>query len=537
MIPTRPTQDDPLFPVFNAADTVEDVEWLNEFDHDESWESLRTARITLGLHQVRKASPRRRRKSQSLSPESRQLLETIAPKSPLVKQMLAASDEHPPSVEPPVKSLSEAQRERKLERLGHASERSKKRRKLEKALRLLAEQRDSGGKTNARKPTSRPSQKIKLTQADAKVVLRAAEKLKELKSLPQQSPLKPESSQEPSIGRFGRVVPRNDLRGEKRRRRLQRLREEVRERLHESRENSSAFGISSPFDLNDAEFADGSESVLGMAASFSLPEPGEDPSNVAGAYSVASLRANDDTEPIEESYREWFQRVIVRNRWMTWFTTFYIHWLLLLFLAGVIVAVPEDTADRILNGAFLSEPAEIEPIDQVPFEIEAPRFEEIQESPLESQVQLSLDVASEVAATTTDTTQVAVAMPESQATQPAASVSPVPPPMTDTAVTAGSFSVWTEPAEPRAGEPYRIIIQVRLPPDITRYPVSDLEGVVIGSDGYRKPIPGSASGELAIEGGYARFIVPIVSADEEVRDTVLIRSKLLKEMQRLVLEF
>ena len=55
--------------------------------------------------------------------------------------------------------------------------------------------------------------------------------------------------------------------------------------------------------------------------------------------------------------------------------------------------------------------------------------------------------------------------------------------------------------------------------------------------GYRKPIPGSVRGELPVSGGYVRLVVPIVSADSHVRDTVLIRSKLLNETQKLVLEF
>ena len=101
----------------------------------------------------------------------------------------------------------------------------------------------------------------------------------------------------------------------------------------------------------------------------------------------------------------------------------------------------------------------------------------------------------------------------------------------------GSFSVWTEPAAPQAGEPYRIIIQIRLPDGLDRYSVQDLQGVVIGSDGYRKPIPGHLTGLLPVEAGYARLVVPIVSADERVRDTVLIRSRRLKESQKLLIAF
>ena len=105
------------------------------------------------------------------------------------------------------------------------------------------------------------------------------------------------------------------------------------------------------------------------------------------------------------------------------------------------------------------------------------------------------------------------------------------------AVSAGSFSVWTEPENPAPGEPYRIIIQLRVPEGTKKYPVNDLEGIVVGSDGYRKLIPGSLRGFLPIHDGHVRLEVPIVSADENVEDTVQIRSRILREAQRLQLRF
>ena len=109
--------------------------------------------------------------------------------------------------------------------------------------------------------------------------------------------------------------------------------------------------------------------------------------------------------------------------------------------------------------------------------------------------------------------------------------------MPPSAVTLGNFSVWTEPDNPDPGEPYRIVIQIRLPEGTRVYPVSDMEGMVVGSDGYRKLIPGSTGGTLPIQAGFVRHYVPVVSADEKVEDTIFIRSEMLKETQKLLIRF
>ena len=105
------------------------------------------------------------------------------------------------------------------------------------------------------------------------------------------------------------------------------------------------------------------------------------------------------------------------------------------------------------------------------------------------------------------------------------------------AVSAGSFSVWTVPDNPDPGEPYKIIVQIRLPDGTQKYSVADLEGVVVGSYGYQKMIPGNVRGFLPVQDGHVRFEVHIVSADENVQDTVFVRSKVLREAQKLHLRF
>ncbi|MCR9197179.1 MAG: hypothetical protein NXI04_00910 [Planctomycetaceae bacterium] len=249
----------------------------------------------------------------------------------------------------------------------------------------------------------------------------------------------------------------------------------------------------------------------------------------------------------DEKYADWFKRVVLRNRWLSIFTTFYIHWLILLALGMMVVHGPENAAALLLNGAF-SEP---EPPAQESFNLTVPEpvplddpqvTEQTDDAPQAAQMRApdmderlpELDesvMQGLLAGLTESETQMSPAV--SQPATTAADSSPAPP----RAVSEGSFSVWTEPSAPEAGEPYRIIVQIRLPPGMEQYDVSDLQGVVVGSDGYRKPIPGYLKGRLPVQDGYARLVIPIVSADEHVRDTVLIKSKSLKESQKLLIAF
>ena len=242
----------------------------------------------------------------------------------------------------------------------------------------------------------------------------------------------------------------------------------------------------------------------------------------------------------EEPYSEWFKRVVVRNRWATWFTTFYVHWLILLALTAIIVHGPENAANLLINATM----ADYDEIETPVFDVEVPDLqpepeptpnsEPVKEEaqPLEEKsVPLDQNVMDKLSP---DSSAPAAAEGEPTESQPKPRAANPAPAM---AVSKGSFSVWTEPTQPTAGEPYRIIIQVCLPDGVVKYNIADLEGVVVGSDGYRKPIAGFLRGFLPVEGGYARLIVPIVRADAKVKDTVYIRSKLLKEAQQLLIEF
>ena len=266
----------------------------------------------------------------------------------------------------------------------------------------------------------------------------------------------------------------------------------------------------------------------------------------SGVKSKALVFTVKEPPPVEqERYSDWLRRVILKHRWMSLVTTFYVHWLLILALAALLVHGPEDTVNMLLNASFASEdlpeeatfevavpePAPMETVDESKAELVNEAAARLSESQLELDESVLNNLASASDALATEPAPASTASPEKSSANPAVDRSP------PQAVRKGSFSVWTEPSSPQAGEPYRIIIQICLPNGMEKYNVADLEGVVVGSDGYRKPIPGYLRGFLPIEDGYARLIVPIVTADENVQDTIFIRSRILKETQKLMLEF
>ncbi len=125
-------------------------------------------------------------------------------------------------------------------------------------------------------------------------------------------------------------------------------------------------------------------------------------------------------------------------------------------------------------------------------------------------------------------------------------------------VRKGSFSVWTVPKDPRPGEEYRIVIQVRLPKSVRRYRATDLSGDVQGTDKYRQQIPWDPRWEragvaltlrngrlvrlrrgdfLAIRDRLTQLVIRVPPAKRLVRDRITIRSRLLKEQQVLEIVF
>ena len=137
------------------------------------------------------------------------------------------------------------------------------------------------------------------------------------------------------------------------------------------------------------------------------------------------------------------------------------------------------------------------------------------------------------------------------------------------AVRAGSFAAWTTPVfdnrfprpfgapDPQPGDPprplqkYWITIQLKVPEGRRRFPVRDLTGEIIGTDGYTQKIPDHTF-ELTDEGkllplgrrkvvrvvdGVVQFVVVVPGARDLVKDTIVVKSKLLKEEQEMELVF
>lgn len=110
----------------------------------------------------------------------------------------------------------------------------------------------------------------------------------------------------------------------------------------------------------------------------------------------------------------------------------------------------------------------------------------------------------------------------------------VPPP---SAITKGSFTVWTEPEDPSPGFSYEIVIEVKLSSEIKGYRLRDLTGMVTGTDRFEKPIKFKSTDRRAVKDGKVQVRIPIPGADKLVRDTIRIRSEVLKEEQTIEIVF
>jgi hypothetical protein len=130
-------------------------------------------------------------------------------------------------------------------------------------------------------------------------------------------------------------------------------------------------------------------------------------------------------------------------------------------------------------------------------------------------------------------------------------------PKSGLAVTKGSFTAWTEPEIPEVGRPYLIIIEVRLPKGVKGYRINDLSGTVRGTDGYGQSIPfdsnqknssfytdenvkhriQTGSETIKVRANKIQLGVQVPGAQKLVRDTIEIRSRRLREKQKLELVF
>ena len=79
------------------------------------------------------------------------------------------------------------------------------------------------------------------------------------------------------------------------------------------------------------------------------------------------------------------------------------------------------------------------------------------------------------------------------------------------AVTRGSFTVWTVPKDPQPAQDYQVFIEVRLPQGTANYKQSDLRGKIVGTDGYEQ----SFGEDTAGCDGSIKNDVPVPSGTEE----------------------
>lgn len=130
-------------------------------------------------------------------------------------------------------------------------------------------------------------------------------------------------------------------------------------------------------------------------------------------------------------------------------------------------------------------------------------------------------------------------------------------PVDGLAVTKGSFTAFTIPADPQQRQAYSIVIEVKLPDDVNKYRVSDLSGKVKGSDGYEQklpydtrtpgaagyPVPGGgikrleSSTILDVVKNKVQIVIRVPGGARLVKDVITIRSRRLKEDQELELVF
>lgn len=263
-----------------------------------------------------------------------------------------------------------------------------------------------------------------------------------------------------------------------------------------------------------------------------------------------NLAFSEPTPSLHPSYGEWFQEHATKSRFMTYFVAFWAHWMAVLCMAALFSSDSEEFPPITLDAVF----SEVEPDSDVlleyadvAFEIPSTKAPSTPSEVLNTEtvhISVPSPALDEVPLEKIPDALLALAIDSQAPIVPARpmekeKLKAQQPPMIVPrhAVAAGSFAVWTEPENPDPGQPYRIIIQIRLPDGTEKYSVADLEGVVVGSDGYQKLIPGPLRGFLPVQDGIVKLEVHIVSADQNVQDTVFIRSKLLREAQRLRIQF
>lgn len=117
-------------------------------------------------------------------------------------------------------------------------------------------------------------------------------------------------------------------------------------------------------------------------------------------------------------------------------------------------------------------------------------------------------------------------------------------------VAKGSFTAWTIPEDPRPGQDYVIVVELKLPEGVKQYSRDDLGGQLVGTDGYKVSIPDGRewnglgwkpprrAPQFRRDRSNARIVFFVRGSQMAlVRDTIQIRSRLLNEQQQLQIVF
>lgn len=110
------------------------------------------------------------------------------------------------------------------------------------------------------------------------------------------------------------------------------------------------------------------------------------------------------------------------------------------------------------------------------------------------------------------------------------------------AVSKGSFTVWAEPENPEPRQEYVIYTKIKLPAGTTDYDMDDLNGNLTGTDGFAIPLGGMRNAFCTFNFSPRRHTATMTTKvpgakSSGIRDTIVIESQLLSEVQQIELVF
>ncbi len=113
------------------------------------------------------------------------------------------------------------------------------------------------------------------------------------------------------------------------------------------------------------------------------------------------------------------------------------------------------------------------------------------------------------------------------------------PNLPDQVFSKGSFTVWTVPSNPAPRQTYKIMVQIKIPESVSRYPRSDLSGFLVGTDGYKQHFGGSSQeGDQPIHNHLVQLeATSVPGAKHLVKDVIHVKSQILNEEQEIEIVF